>query len=441
MRLEFFVSSSGNMLYLDFVGAKDHLLGVVLKIPSANFKQHIVLVLRPDLQLTLQTSLAADKLHEKGSGNVAQGYFIAPKSKRGQDDDYFSSASSRKGKGSGIVNIKLPYSGSAAGMSFEVTGIEHKEFLSICECKIKIDQVRLLEDVSNAAFSMTVQQLLDLKAKGNKYPPALDPIADLKLKDMVLVEAYLKWHSILQKMSENKCHGCGKLEEHMLLLEEINKHREEVKALKFQMSDEALQQMPDFQGRIDVLKEIGCIDSDLVVQIKGRVACEMNSGEELISTECLFENQLEDLEPEEAVALMSALVFQQKNTSDPSLTPKLAQAKKRLYYTAIRLGKLQEHFKLQINPEEYAEDNLKFGLVEVVYEWAKGTPFADICELTDVPEGLIVRTIVRLDETCREFRNAAAIMGNSALHKKMETASNAIKRDIVFAASLYITGV
>lgn len=71
----------------------------------------------------------------------------------------------------------------------------------------------------------------------------------------------------------------------------------------------------------------------------------------------------------------------------------------------------------------------------------QGTPFADICELTDVPEGLIVMTIVRLDETCREFKNAAAIMGNSALCKKMEIASNAIKRDIVFAASLYITGV
>lgn len=71
----------------------------------------------------------------------------------------------------------------------------------------------------------------------------------------------------------------------------------------------------------------------------------------------------------------------------------------------------------------------------------QGTPFADICELTDVPEGMIVRTIVRLDETCREFKNAASIMGNSALYRKMETASNAIKRDIVFAASLYVTGV
>ena len=56
----------------------------------------------------------------------------------------------------------------------------------------------------------------------------------------------------------------------------------------------------------------------------------MNSGEELICTECLFENQLEDLEPEEAVALMSAFVFQQKNTSVPSLTPKLSAAVQRL---------------------------------------------------------------------------------------------------------------
>lgn len=29
----------------------------------------------------------------------------------------------------------------------------------------------------------------------------------------------------------------------------------------------------------------------------------------------------------------------------------------------------------------------------------QGTPFADISELTDVSEGLIVRTIVQLDET------------------------------------------
>ena len=31
----------------------------------------------------------------------------------------------------------------------------------------------------------------------------------------------------------------------------------------------------------------------------------------------------------------------------------------------------QAQFKVPVDPEEYARDNLKFGLVEVVYEWAK----------------------------------------------------------------------
>ncbi|KNA02967.1 hypothetical protein SOVF_213570 [Spinacia oleracea] len=418
---------------------QDHLLGVVVKAPSANLKKYLILVLKPDLPPTMQSPASSGEILDIGSNKSGEGFFVLPKGKRGLDDEYCSSVTARKG--SGVVNIKLPYQGVAAGVNYEVREADSKEFISICNCKIKIDQVRLLEDVSTAAYSKTVQQISEKKSNGSKYPPALDPIKDLKLKDVTLVDAYYKWNKILQNMSENKCHGCIKLDEHMKLFKEIFKHREEVNELKFQMSDKALQQMPDFQGRINVLKEIGCIDDDLVVQIKGRVACEMNSGEELICTECLFENQLENLEPEEAVAVMSAFVFQQKNTSEPSLTPKLSAAVRRLYDTAITLGQLQEGFKIPVNPEEYARENLKFGLVEVVYEWAKGTEFADICELTDVPEGLIVRTIVRLDETCREFRNAAAIMGNSALYKKMEAASNAIKRDIVFAASLYITGI
>lgn len=67
---------------------------------------------------------------------------------------------------------------------------------------------------------------------------------------MNLVEAYYKWTSLLQKMSLNKCHGCIKLEEHIKLAKEIKKHKEEVSKLEYAMSDEALQQMPDFQGRV-----------------------------------------------------------------------------------------------------------------------------------------------------------------------------------------------
>lgn len=40
------------------------------------------------------------------------------------------------------------------------------------------------------------------------------------------------------------------------------------------------------------------------------MACEIHSGDELLATEMIFAGVLSELEPEEAVALLSALVFQ-----------------------------------------------------------------------------------------------------------------------------------
>jgi len=75
---------------------------------------------------------------------------------------------------------------------------------------------------------------------------------------------------------------------------------------------------------------------------------------------------------------------------------------------------------------------------QVVYEWARGTPFSAITGLTDVVEGSIVRAVVRLDQCCRELMDAARVMGDTSLFSLMEAASGKIRRDIVFAASLYV---
>lgn len=58
-------------------------------------------------------------------------------------------------------------------------------------------------------------------------------------------------------------------------------------------------------------------------------------------------------------------------------------------------------------------------------------------ELTEAQEGIIVRCIQRLDETCKDVRTAAKIVGDPSLYEKMEETSASIRRDIVFAASLY----
>ena len=58
--------------------------------------------------------------------------------------------------------------------------------------------------------------------------------------------------------------------------------------------------------------------------MKGKVACEMGN-HELIITELVFHNVLTELQPAEIAALLSCLVFQQKNASSPQLTPVLVR--------------------------------------------------------------------------------------------------------------------
>ncbi|RKO93308.1 NUC185 domain-containing protein, partial [Blyttiomyces helicus] len=163
---------------------------------------------------------------------------------------------------------------------------------------------------------------------------------------------------------------------------------------------------------------------------------QINTADELVLTELILENVLADYEPAEIVALLSCFVFQEKSQSEPVLTPKLEKGVAKIKEIALRVADIQQSCGLSVRADD-ALANLRFGLVEVVYEWARGLPFKAITDLTDVLEGSIVRCIVRLDETCREVRGAARLIGDAGLHRKMEEASESIKRDVIFSASLY----
>lgn len=160
----------------------------------------------------------------------------------------------------------------------------------------------------------------------------------------------------------------------------------------------------------------------------------------MVLTELILENVLADFEPEEIVALLSAFVFQEKTNVEPTLTARLERGKENIIHISEKVNGFQiEHqVILSSNDSNDFVSRPRFGLVEVVYEWAKGMSFNRITDLTDVLEGTIVRVISRLDETCREVKNAARIIGDPKLFTKMQTAQELIKRDITACASLYM---
>lgn len=83
---------------------------------------------------------------------------------------------------------------------------------------------------------------------------------------------------------------------------------------------------------------------------------------------------------------------------------------------------------------------VNFHLCDTVYKWAVGFDFVEARMESKAPEGNIVRTIMRLSQLLSNTKSVCRIIGNSELESKIDEALEAIKRDIVFCQSLYLTG-
>ena len=73
-----------------------------------------------------------------------------------------------------------------------------------------------------------------------------------------------------------------------------------------------------------------------------------------------------------------------------------------------------------------------------VYDWSLGAKFSQVCKLTDIFEGSIIRSIKRQKELLRQLIDASKAIGNIELEEKFTLCVAAIKRDIIFANSLYL---
>lgn len=71
-------------------------------------------------------------------------------------------------------------------------------------------------------------------------------------------------------------------------------------------------QLEELKSRKRVLRRLGFATQDDVVEMKGRVACEISTGDELLLTEMMFGGVFNPLAPEHCAALLSCFVFQEK---------------------------------------------------------------------------------------------------------------------------------
>lgn len=96
-----------------------------------------------------------------------------------------------------------------------------------------------------------------------------------KIKDMSLQNLLDARSKAAEEAQGRKCLTCPKFLQHFTMQHDEWLIRENIAALRQLMSDQNLQLLPDYEQRISVLKELGFVDENSRVELKGKVACEV----------------------------------------------------------------------------------------------------------------------------------------------------------------------
>uniref|UniRef100_A0A0D9XYG8 Helicase ATP-binding domain-containing protein n=1 Tax=Leersia perrieri TaxID=77586 RepID=A0A0D9XYG8_9ORYZ len=268
--------------------------------------------------------------------------------------------------------------------------------------------------------------------------PLLDPEEDMKVQSSSFRKATRRIEALESLFEKHDVHNSPHIKQKLKVLHAKQELSAKIKAIKKTMrSSTALAFKDELKARKRVLRRLGYITSEDVVEVKGKVACELSTADELTLTELMFSGTLKDATVEQMVALLSCFVWQEKLQDAPKPREELDLLFFQLQETARRVASLQLECKIQIDVESFV-NSFRPDIMEAVYSWAKGSKFYQIMEMTQVFEGSLIRAIRRLEEVLQQLILASKSIGETQLEAKLEEAVSKIKRDIVFAASLYL---
>ncbi|CAG8439700.1 5850_t:CDS:10 [Funneliformis caledonium] len=310
-----------------------------------------------------------------------------------------------------------------------------------CELKdlVILSQIRLFPD-ENLEHDPSKRQVAyqGIRHILEKHPDGvpLDPIVNMKLDDDRLEDLVKKKSLIDHKIESHSMHDahdaykryCEKLE----LQEKVRKKKLEVREA------EAILHLDELKKRKRLLRRMQYLSEHDVVEFKGRIACEITSGDELILTEMLLNGVFNDLSPEVIAAVLSCFVFDDKSKcGEGDLREEFIGPYREIKETARIIGDLSEECNVPIDKDEYVA-TFAPDLMESVYMWCNNATFEETCKKVELFEGNLVRNFRSLDELLRAMVGAAKCIGDIGLENKFSMSIEKLKRGIIFASSLYL---
>ncbi|KAF2809633.1 putative ATP dependent RNA helicase, partial [Mytilinidion resinicola] len=311
----------------------------------------------------------------------------------------------------------------------------------VLSCIESIGHIRLFlpKDLRNSEQRNSVRKSLEEVKK--RFPDGiaiLDPIENMGITDDSFKKLLRKIEVLESRLLSNPLYNSPRLTElyqqykdKVTLSDRIKDQKKGItKAL-------SIMQLEELKCRTRVLRRLGFINETDVVQLKARVACEISTGDTLVLSELLFNRFFNELTPQQCAAVLSVFIFEEKSKESPALREELAKPFREIQAEARRVAKVSQESKVELVEKEYL-DSFKPELMEVVFAWSKGASFLEICKLTDVYEGNLIRLFRRLEELLQQMGQAAKVMGSEELEQKFVDSLGMVKRDLVAAQSLYL---
>ncbi|WWC67600.1 uncharacterized protein I206_101510 [Kwoniella pini CBS 10737] len=268
----------------------------------------------------------------------------------------------------------------------------------------------------------------EIKKRMKDGPPLLDPIKSMGIEDKGFKDLVKKIGILEQRLTSLPITSSSSLPRIYDLYDQKQQSIENVKSLKRKINSvHDVLQLEELKSRKRVLRRLGFTTSDDVVEMKGRVACEISTGDELMLTEMMFGGTFGELTPEQCAALLSCFVFQEKSEAKVRLKEELAAPLRVLQETARRIAKISNESGIPIVEDEYVQ-SFKVEMMDAVLQWCKGAKFSEICNLTDIFEGSIIRCFRRLQELIRQMGQAAHAIGNTELEEKFGKSMELLER-------------
>jgi ATP-dependent RNA helicase DOB1 len=247
----------------------------------------------------------------------------------------------------------------------EETIVSMRVFTIGLESIDRISAVRIFIP-KNHPSEMRKDVALSVKEVQKRFPdgiPLLDPVKDLGIKDQDFMTLLARAEALTQRLAEHQVAKDLTEEDRIARVQAFEKRTDllaSAMAIKEQArSFETVTMKEDLKKMKRVLKRLGHVDANGVIQTKGRTACEINTANELVVVELIFTGVFNDLSVEQCCALLSCMTYDERNKDDDDpakgLKSYLANPFYKLQEVARTVAKASVACKIELDEDQFVE--------------------------------------------------------------------------------------